>query len=282
MRWFRTNLPALSLSAVALVILIYVLTQGDPDAWDATALHPGLASGKWAVRFLLLCLAMTPLSTYFRWTRAVKWRKPAGLWAFGFAVVHVYYYLVGAGLAWLEPAMPLYLTLGLLGFVVMAALAATSNRWSMRRLGRNWKRLHRTIYYGGLAVGFHAIFAAGFSKKIMIHDPEAVTELRLYLALLVVLLVVRVPQVRLRLKQAQAAYRVRLTRPATGAESEPFETPHWLPPEREELTPTVEIWRSGNGSFTWAAARESDVHLQTAAQAEAAAHSPEAPESCPT
>ena len=42
-----------------------------------------VSSGKWAIRFLLLCLLMTPLNTVLGWRSAIKLRKPAGLWAFG-------------------------------------------------------------------------------------------------------------------------------------------------------------------------------------------------------
>ncbi len=250
--WIRSNTRALALNVAASVVLLYVLTQGDTGFASTTTFHPGLESGKWAIRFLLLCLMMTPLSIYFRWTSAIKLRKPAGLWAFGFSVVHVYYYLDEAGLEWLDPAMPLYLALGLYGLVVLAALAATSNRWSMRRLGKNWKRLHRMVYYAGLAVTCHAILAAAMSKKMFLYDPEAVPELRVYLALLAVLLAVRTPPVRTRLKRALSGDK---RRPPTDRALDPL-------PEREMPIPTVELWRSPNGSFIWAAGRESDVRLK--------------------
>jgi sulfoxide reductase heme-binding subunit YedZ len=263
----RSNAHALALNVTAVVVLAYVLTQGDTDFAVTTTFHPGLESGKWAVRFLLLCLMMSPLSTYFRWTSAIKLRKPAGLWAFGFSVVHVYYYVDEAGLEWLEPAMPLYLTLGLYGLVVITALAATSNRWSMRRLGKNWKRLHRLVYYAGPAVIVHAIFAAGMSKKMMVLDPQAVSELRVYLALLVVLLAVRVPQVRALVKRGQLAWRARELRPTVLPTDERKQTPHWtpnLPLEHEFLAATVEIWRSPNGAFTWSVAQDDGVDVEPA------------------
>jgi sulfoxide reductase heme-binding subunit YedZ len=47
-----------------------------------------VSSGKWALRFLLLSLLMTPLNALFGWRNAVKLRKPAGLWAFEFGAIH--------------------------------------------------------------------------------------------------------------------------------------------------------------------------------------------------
>lgn len=282
MKWTESNVQALLISAFASLVLVYVLTQGSADYGAVGAFHPGLESGKWAVRFLLISLAVTPSNTYFRWTGAVKLRKPAGLWAFGFALAHVYYYVEEAKWDWLTPQMPLYLVLGLYGLVVFAALAATSNRWSMRRLGKNWKRLHRMVYYAGPAILFHAVFAAGASKKMHLFDPNAVHELRIYLALLVVLLAVRHPQVRAPLKRLVAPQRrARIPESTVMPIDERSRTSiHWtpdLPVEREIPASAEELWRSPNGSFTWSAAGETDVWLEGTIDAQ-----PEAPARRPT
>ena len=156
----------------------------------------GLESGKWAIRFLLACLTMTPLNTYVGWKAAIKLRKSAGLWAFGFACAHILLYVREAKLAWLTMDMPLYLVLGLSGIIILSTLAATSNRCGMQRLGKNLKRLHRLVYVAGLAVVTHSILAMTMSKKIFVRDPEAASELKVYVAVLSVLLVVRIPLVR--------------------------------------------------------------------------------------
>ena len=201
MLWLRLNWRWVALNLFAVSILTIVLSQGSRD-WNAShTFDPGLESGKWAIRFLLLCLMMTPLRTYFGWRSAIKLRKSAGLWSFGFAVVHVLFYINEAQLTWLPLPMPLFITLGLLGILILTALAITSNRWAMRYLKKYWKRLHRLVYLAGLSVVFHAILAATASKKIFVYDPQVVHELKLYLALLIVLLVVRTPMVRRVLKQ---------------------------------------------------------------------------------
>jgi DMSO/TMAO reductase YedYZ heme-binding membrane subunit len=180
---------------------MYVLSQGstgwnNPDTFDS-----GLESGKWAIRFLLASLLMSPLNTYFGWKSAIKLRKPAGLWAFGFASVHILFYVREAKWEWLTPSMPFYLKLGLVGIMILGLLAATSNRWSMQRLGKNWKRLHRLVYFSGIAVVTHAMLATTMSKKLMFRDPQAERELKVHLVVLFVLLVVRIPLVRQWLKQ---------------------------------------------------------------------------------
>jgi hypothetical protein len=124
------------------------------------------------------------------------------LWAFGFGLLHMLYYLDetgwvnGARSSWLQWPMQLYLALGLLGFTILAVLALTSNRWSMRRLGKQWKRLHRLVYIAAMTVVFHALLATTMSKKVLLRDPHAVSELQVYLAVLALLLVVRLPLVR--------------------------------------------------------------------------------------
>ena len=201
MVWIKSNWRwgVLNLSTVS--VLIYVLSQGSTGWSNMDTFDSGLESGKWAIRFLLACLTMTPLNTYFGWKAAIKLRKSAGLWAFGFALVHVLFYIDGAHLDWLTFPMPLFIALGLVGMIILSALAATSNRWTMQRLGKNWKRLHRLVYFSGIAVVTHSMLATTMSKKILGRDPQAPNELKVYVAILSVLLVVRIPLVRQLLKQ---------------------------------------------------------------------------------
>jgi sulfoxide reductase heme-binding subunit YedZ len=202
MSWLRLNWRRLALNLFGGAVLVILLSGGSRDLDAVDTFDPGLESGKWAIRFLLICLAMTPLQSYFGWRGAIQLRKPTGLWSFGFALLHVLFYIIGdIRLTWLASSIPLYIALGLLGLLILTALALTSNRWAMRRLGKYWKRLHRLVYLAGLIVVFHGMLATTASKKVLLRDPQAIQELRLYLGLLVVLLVVRVPQIRRALKQ---------------------------------------------------------------------------------
>jgi sulfoxide reductase heme-binding subunit YedZ len=181
-----------------------VLTQGSTDWARTDPFDPGLESGIWSIRFLLVSLSMTPLNTYFGWSSAVRLRKSAGLWSFGFASVHVLYFLSAFPLNWLTWPMHNFILLGLAGMSILTALAVTSNTWSMKRLGKNWKRLHRGVYLAGVAVTTHSLLAAQMSKKLMFRDPQAQHELRIYTAVLCLLLVVRLPVVRQFLLQVPA------------------------------------------------------------------------------
>jgi sulfoxide reductase heme-binding subunit YedZ len=183
------NLSAACVSA-------YVLSQGSTGWENLDTFDTGLESGKWAIRFLLACLTMSPLNTYFGWKSGIKLRKSAGLWAFGFALSHVLFYIREAKFQWLSMSMPLYLFLGMLGMTILTVLACTSNRWSMKSLGKNWKRLHRLVYGAGIAVVTHSLLATTMSKKLFVRDPEAASELKIYIAIAAVLLVVRLPMIR--------------------------------------------------------------------------------------
>jgi sulfoxide reductase heme-binding subunit YedZ len=252
----RRNLPWLALNLGALAIFIYTLTQGRRDwaNWPQEGFDAMLESGKWGIRFLLLCLTMTPLHTYLRWSGAVRLRKPTGLWAFAFGAAHFTLYAIetwepipvyrlnSTPWHWLEWPMQLYIMLGLVAFCILSVLALTSNKWAMRRLGKRWKQLHRLVYCAGMAIVVHALLASTMSKKMTVLDPQAVPELRLYLGILVVLLTIRIPQVRAALKRAAVArpHRSTQTQPQTRT-IEPV-TPLPLPKRTPPLqSPTLDF-----------------------------------------
>jgi sulfoxide reductase heme-binding subunit YedZ len=120
-------------------------------------------TGGAAIVLLALSLACTPLSTYAGWKDAVKLRRALGLYAFMYAAIHfVLFVFVDFGLQFdliaREFVEKRYLWVGVPAFIMLVALAATSFRWAMRRMGKNWKRLHKLIYFVGLLVVLHLAF----------------------------------------------------------------------------------------------------------------------------
>lgn len=106
--------------------------------------------GLWALRFLCLGLAVTPLRDLFG-INLIAWRRALGLLAFWYVLAHFAVYLtLDRGLQLSTIADDIfkrpYITLGMAGLVMLVPLAATSNRWSIRRLGGTWQRLHRLAY----------------------------------------------------------------------------------------------------------------------------------------
>jgi sulfoxide reductase heme-binding subunit YedZ len=100
---------------------------------------------------------------------------------------------------------------GIAGFVILLALAMTSNRWAMRWLGKHWKSLHRWVYVAGALVTIHALWMLAFSKKAFLYGDGYLIELRIYIALYVVLMAVRVPFVRDLLKRVRIMVVKRVT-----------------------------------------------------------------------
>lgn len=195
--WLRENWRWAALNTVALLVMTPLLFY-TPKVSDLNSnVVPMVESGRWAVRFLLLSLAMTPLNTVFGWRSAIKLRKPAGLWAFGFGVLHFVYYLADVGEDWLRFPIPdIFAGLGLIGLVILMPLAATSTRWAMKRMGKGWKRLHKLVYAAGIIVLLHAMLEATSSKRVIAVDPQIGYEMVLYTVMLIVLLIARIPAVR--------------------------------------------------------------------------------------
>ncbi|WP_457673880.1 sulfite oxidase heme-binding subunit YedZ [Thiolapillus sp.] len=115
------------------------------------------ATGDWALRFLLVTLAITPLKRITGWRRPMLLRRMLGLFSFFYASLHLLVWLwLDRELYWagmLEDVLKRpYITVGMLAFSILLVLALTSNAFSMRRLGRNWQRLHR-LAYGAAALG---------------------------------------------------------------------------------------------------------------------------------
>lgn len=108
-------------------------------------------TGDWTLRFLLITLSCTPLKLLFHWTFQLRFRRMLGLYAFFYASLHFcVYFVLDLSLSWEQivedvPKSP-YVLVGLTAFLLLVPLAATSTRNMVRRLGKNWKKLHRLVY----------------------------------------------------------------------------------------------------------------------------------------
>jgi len=107
--------------------------------------------GTGALVLLLLTLSLTPLSRLTRWKLWPVIRRQLGLWTFTYALLHFLGYLafvLGFDLSQLgvELQRRPYIIVGAAALLILLALAVTSNRPAMRRLGKRWKELHRLAY----------------------------------------------------------------------------------------------------------------------------------------
>lgn len=106
--------------------------------------------GRWAVRFLLITLAVTPLRRIGRWARLSIVRRMLGVTAFAYLALHFVLYIVLQNLDLFrvgkEIVLRFYLTIGFVALIGLAALAVTSTDRMIRRLGRRWPQLHNLVY----------------------------------------------------------------------------------------------------------------------------------------
>lgn len=112
--------------------------------------------GDWALRAVLVALAATPLKIALGWTWPVRMRRMLGLWAFAYVSLHLTNYIgVDQFFDWAAIAEDIvkrnYITIGMAAFTILAALAVTSPKFMMKRLGaKAWKRLHKLVYLAGV------------------------------------------------------------------------------------------------------------------------------------
>ena len=133
-----------------LVILLYRYFTNDLTADPIQYLER--RTGHHAIALLILSLACTPLNTLFKWSELLKRRRALGLYAFMYATIHILIYMdLDFGLAWslmLESFVKdSRLIVGLIAFILMIPLAWTSFDIWKKRLGKNWKRLHKAVYF---------------------------------------------------------------------------------------------------------------------------------------
>lgn len=116
--------------------------------------------GLWALRFLLLGLAITPLRR-LGGPSLIRYRRAVGLLAFYYAVAHLAVYLafdrqLDFASIWGDIVKRPYITVGMLSLAVLVPLAVTSNAASIRKLGAAaWQRLHRWVYLAAILAVVH-------------------------------------------------------------------------------------------------------------------------------
>ena len=154
------------------VLLMYQVVTDQAGADPAQMLV--LATGLWALRFLWLTLAVTPLRRLPRLGWLIRFRRMLGLYAFFYAVLHLLAFITfilgwRVDLVWREFTERPYIVVGLLSLLLLLPLAVTSMTYWMRRLGRNWVRLHWLIYPAAVLAMVHFIMQirAGYAEQLL-------------------------------------------------------------------------------------------------------------------
>lgn len=153
-RWTAAQLARIKpiiflLCLVPLLRWIWLGNQGQLTANPAQFLI--LSSGLWALVMLMLTLAVTPLRRIIKQPALIGLRRMLGLFSFFYTVLHIAGWAVWEhngwlGLMWHDVINRTFITVGAIATVPLCALALTSTRGWMRRLGSRWQQLHRSIY----------------------------------------------------------------------------------------------------------------------------------------
>ncbi|MBN1581140.1 MAG: sulfoxide reductase heme-binding subunit YedZ [Anaerolineae bacterium] len=185
-RYLLTVVHVAALLPLALLIWGYTRSQLTANPIREITLR----TGRYALILIILSLACTPAYTLLGFKPARRLRRPLGLYAFMYAGLHLLIFVgldYGFNVALIVPELlqRRFIQVGALAFSILAILAITSTRGWIRRLGKNWKRLHRLVYVAALLVIVHFIQVV----KADLRRPL------LYGAAVLVLLAARIPGV---------------------------------------------------------------------------------------
>ena len=139
-----------------------------PDPGEAITRFNGL----WSLIILMVCLSITPSNRLFGWRWLVQFRRMIGLYAWFYAVLHVVSgFLLVLDLSNFvdEVIKRPYISVGMIAFVLMTLLAVTSPKFMVRKLGKRWKRLHKSIYLIGILAIVHFTWQtrADFAEPVL-------------------------------------------------------------------------------------------------------------------
>ena len=179
---------AASVPAAILIYLTWAAYHGNQSAWPALTGNLSAnpledithQTGDWALRFLCLTLAVTPLRRLTGWNGAIRFRRMLGLFAFFYASLHFLIWAIldrfisldlpNGVMSWTAVRIfaasvgadiykRKFITVGFLAFVSIVPLALTSTAGMIRRLGgRRWQMLHRLIYVSAMAGVIHYLW----------------------------------------------------------------------------------------------------------------------------
>lgn len=168
--WGLLALPSLA--------MVHAVTLG--GAGFDEMLHP---TGEFSARLLIVALMLTPLAMIFPGKRWIAWlvrrRRAFGVAAFGYAALHLLFYLIDMGSLdyVLDELLALGIWTGWAAFAIMLPLALASNEAAMRRLRNRWKPLQRLAYLAALLTLVHWIFVHNNLGPALVHfTPLALLE----------------------------------------------------------------------------------------------------------
>jgi sulfoxide reductase heme-binding subunit YedZ len=153
---------------IHLACALPMLWLGTRAALDLLGANPVEAAirflGDWALRLLIVALAVTPIRLLSGWSAPVRYRRMLGLWAFAYVVLHVASYVIlDQFFDWNAIGHDIlkhkFITVGMAALILLTPLAATSTNAMIKRLGGPaWRRLHRAVYLAAPLAALHYIW----------------------------------------------------------------------------------------------------------------------------
>jgi len=143
-----------------------------PGIWPGDLLIP---TGEWSARLIIVALMLTPLGQLFPTSRAVKWlirhRRGFGVAAFGYAVLHLIFYVLDMGdvAAMLAELGAPGIWTGWLALLCLVPLALTSSDAAMRLLRQSWKRVQRLVYPAAILTLLHWVLVHDGMTTALVH-----------------------------------------------------------------------------------------------------------------
>ncbi|PKE32430.1 protein-methionine-sulfoxide reductase heme-binding subunit MsrQ [Rahnella sp. AA] len=149
-------------------------------------------TGRMTLKFLLVTLLVTPVARYGKQPLLIRTRRLLGLWCFAWGTLHLLSYsflelgINNVRLLGSELISRPYLTLGIICWILLLALACTSTLWAQRKMGASWQKLHNFIYLIAILAPIHYLW----SVKVL--SPQPI----IYATLAVILLAFRYKKFR--------------------------------------------------------------------------------------
>ena len=158
-RWRRLIIFLCALIPFAWLVFNTVTQQLGADPAKTIVLF----TGEWTLYFLFITLSVTPLRRLLKWNWLMPHRRMLGLFALFYGVLHLLSYLIfilGLDFSRLvsETLKRPYITVGFPALLILIVLGVTSTQKMMRRLGKNWVKLHRLVYLALILAWIHVLW----------------------------------------------------------------------------------------------------------------------------
>lgn len=199
---------------IPLLVIIWDFNQGGLGADPIRELT--LRTGKTAIILLTMSLAVTPAIIWLDWKQLLPTRRLLGLYAFLYVALHLSIFIwldygLDAAQIWEALFEKQYALIGFGAFLILLPLALTSSRWSMRKLGKNWKKLHSWVYLAGILAVLHYFLLV----------KNTYTEPVIFAVILAFLLLTRVKPIKQAILHWRRGWQSRLKRQAAFTPAEP-------------------------------------------------------------